>query len=100
MPPLRPRPSDFRASFVAIGWGGIEAHYGANSRTIARWIDEEGRDGLTAERAAHVAQVRADYRTFRDQCARPGEPGPGPGPGAARLKGSATTNMTERQALA
>jgi hypothetical protein len=50
--PYRPCPPDFRAVYLAIGWDGIEEHFGANWRTIARWIKESGGDELIAARAA------------------------------------------------
>lgn len=37
-----------------MGWHYVDAHYGANWRTIARWIDETGRLDLKEARAAYV----------------------------------------------
>lgn len=56
--PYRPRPADFRAVYVQIGWDGITDHFRTNWRVICRWIEEEGREGLQAERAAFVAAER------------------------------------------
>jgi hypothetical protein len=50
--PYRPVPADFRETYLRMGWDGIEEHYGANYRCIARWIEESGGDALRAERAA------------------------------------------------
>lgn len=40
-----------------MGWHYVDAHYGANWRTIARWIDETGRSQLAADRAAYVKRA-------------------------------------------
>lgn len=48
--PYRPKPDDFRETFIRIGWSGVEAHYRAHKQTISRWIDEEGRDDLLRAR--------------------------------------------------
>lgn len=50
--PYRPAPHDFRETYLAIGWDGIEDHYRTNSRCIRRWIEECGGDELRAARAA------------------------------------------------
>jgi hypothetical protein len=62
----RAKPVDFRAVFIAIGWGGIETHYGTSWRVVKRWIDEEGRDELIAARAAAVDKQRrrARFRSY------------------------------------
>jgi len=59
---MRPKPADFRQVYIAIGWGGIEEHYGTNWRVVRRWIDEEGRDELIAARAAAVDRQRRRAR--------------------------------------
>lgn len=58
----RSKPVDFRAVYIAIGWGGIEEHYGANWRVVRRWIDEEGRAELITARAAAVDRKRRRAR--------------------------------------
>ncbi|MCK8457025.1 hypothetical protein [Sphingomonas faeni] len=58
----RSKPADFRAVYIAIGWGGIEAHYGTNWRVVKRWIDEEGREELIAARAVAVDRQRRRAR--------------------------------------
>ena len=52
--PRRPCPRDFRETYIRIGWDGIEDHYRTNSRIIARWIDECGREELRRARAGYV----------------------------------------------
>ncbi|PTQ12106.1 hypothetical protein CLG96_05945 [Sphingomonas oleivorans] len=46
----RPKPRDFRETFIRVGWSGIEAHYNAHKKTIVRWMEEEGRDELIEAR--------------------------------------------------
>jgi hypothetical protein len=52
--PYRPCPADFREKYIELGWHYVDAHYHANWRTIARWIDETGRQELKVARAAYV----------------------------------------------
>ena len=54
--PYRPCPPDFRERYIEMGWHYVDAHYGANWRTVARWIDETGRQELKEARAAYVRQ--------------------------------------------
>jgi hypothetical protein len=54
--PYRPKPKCFRETYVMMGWDGIEEHYRTNWRVIRRWIIQEGREELAAERAAYVRQ--------------------------------------------
>lgn len=63
--PYRPKPADFRQVYLQIGWDGIEEHYATNWRVIRRWIEEEGREGLIAERAAFVEAARVEARGRR-----------------------------------
>jgi hypothetical protein len=63
--PYRPRPDDFRATFIAMGWDGIDEHYRTNWRVIRRWMQEEGREELIAERSAHVRQQQLERRHGR-----------------------------------
>lgn len=56
--PYRAKPADFRDRYLEMGWDGIEDHYATNWRVIRRWILEEGREQLRADRAAVVAQAR------------------------------------------
>jgi hypothetical protein len=58
----RPKPADFRETYIAIGWQGTGAHYRTNWRVIRRWIEEEGREGLIAARAAAVERQRRKAR--------------------------------------
>lgn len=50
--PMRPCPRDFRETYLQIGWDGIEDHYHANSRCIARWVEESGGEELRRARSA------------------------------------------------
>ena len=59
--PYRPCPPDFREMYIRLGWHYVDAHYGANWRTIARWIDECGRLELKVARAAHVKRVGTTF---------------------------------------
>lgn len=52
--PRRQLPSDFRETYLAMGWDGIEDHYRTNWRVIRRWIQEAGGDELRAARKAVV----------------------------------------------
>lgn len=54
----RPKPRDFRAVFIELGWG-VKDHYGARCTIILRWLQEEGREQLLAERARHLRNRRA-----------------------------------------
>lgn len=60
--PYRPKPRDFRERYVEIGWDGIVEHYGTNWRVVCRWMEEEGREGLIAARAAFVEAKREARR--------------------------------------
>ena len=52
--PTRPCPADFRETYLAMGWDGIEDHYRTNWRVIRRWIVEAGGEELKAARAAVI----------------------------------------------
>lgn len=58
----RPVPRDFPQTFIRVGWFGIEKHYRAHARTIARWIDICGREALVAARADYVRENRKRRR--------------------------------------
>lgn len=60
--PYRPKPPDFRETYLRIGWDGLEEHYHTNWRVVRRWIEEEGRDRLRADRAAVVERQREAHR--------------------------------------
>jgi hypothetical protein len=59
--PYRPKPADFRETYIRMGWDGLDEHYGTNWRVIRRWIAEEGREELRAARAEHVRSRRRRY---------------------------------------
>ena len=59
--PYRPRPDDFRQTYIQMGWDGIVEHYNTNWRVIRRWIIEEGAADLRAARAAYVAANGRKY---------------------------------------
>jgi hypothetical protein len=48
--------------YLAMGWDSIDEYYHTNWRVIRRWIDEEGRHQLRADRAAVVAEARRAKR--------------------------------------
>lgn len=54
--PYRPCPPDFRERYIEMGWHVVDAHYRAHWATIARWIDECGRQELKEARAAYVSE--------------------------------------------
>lgn len=61
--PSRPKPRDFRERYLEMGWDREnEEHYRCNWRCIRRWIIEEGREQLRADRAAAVRARRAANR--------------------------------------
>lgn len=55
---MRPKPDDFRARYVELGKVGVGEYFGAHWKTVDRWVEEEGKDGLRAERAEWVAEQR------------------------------------------
>lgn len=67
--PYRPKPADFRETYVSMGWDGIEDHYCTNWRVIRRWIEEEGKAELIAARAAYVEAQREERRSKRRRIA-------------------------------
>jgi hypothetical protein len=76
--PMRRRPTDFRDQFIRLGWATVD-HYSTSWKVVARWLKEEGRDILTAERAAAVIQQRQNRqgeigRAFRADSSPAAEP--------------------------
>lgn len=74
--PFRAVPADFRERWPQFGWSEAKAEWGAHARTIARWVDELGRDEmvlarkrwLDAQRLAASRERRKRYvlgRTLR-----------------------------------
>ncbi|MBI1182127.1 MAG: hypothetical protein GC201_16405 [Alphaproteobacteria bacterium] len=61
----RPVPEDFEETFIRVGWTSIEAECRAHAKTIARWIDEVGRDDLIRRRAEYVRRERIRRRSDR-----------------------------------
>lgn len=49
--PLRERPADFREQFIRLGWDCVD-HYSTSWKVVARWLDEEGRAAVKADRKA------------------------------------------------
>lgn len=56
--PYRPCPKDFEQRFIELGWDGIKDAFHANTRTIARWLDECGKERLVALRDEHLRATR------------------------------------------
>lgn len=50
--PRREKPDDFREQFTRLGWGVVE-HYSTSWKVVSRWLDEEGREQVRAERRAY-----------------------------------------------
>ena len=63
--PYRPKPADFRAAYVEMGWSEIVDHFRTNWRVVVRWIEEEGREELAAARAVRVAEKRRERAAAR-----------------------------------
>lgn len=64
--PPRPVPEDFEEVWPQVGWRGAEIRWNADWRTYSRWLDECGRERMTARRRAHV---EAELK-LRDQARR------------------------------
>lgn len=60
--PYRPKPADFRETYIRMGWDGLDEHYNTNWRCIRRWIEEEGREFLRVARAEYVRAQRKNRR--------------------------------------
>lgn len=58
--PYRPRPADFRETYIRMGWEGIDEHYQTNWRVIRRWILEQIADDLAAGRI-HLKAARSNW---------------------------------------
>lgn len=58
--PYRPRPADFRDTYIRMGWEGIDEHYQTNWRVIRRWILEQIADDLAAGRI-HLKAARTNW---------------------------------------
>jgi hypothetical protein len=59
--PSRDRPADFREQFVRRGWDCVD-HYSTSWKVIARWLDEEGREAVKADRKAFRQLLGAEQR--------------------------------------
>jgi hypothetical protein len=60
--PLREKPADFREQFIRLGWDAVD-HYATSWKVVARWLDEEGRAGVKADRKA-FRQLQALEQRF------------------------------------
>lgn len=56
--PYRAVPGNFVALWPSIGWSAAEAVWQAHARTIARWVDECGRDRMVLARHAYLQAER------------------------------------------
>ncbi len=61
--PLRARPTDFRDQFIRLGWDVVD-HYATSWKVVSRWVDEEGREDLQADRKAY-RQMQHLQQRFR-----------------------------------
>lgn len=50
--PRREKPADFRDQFTRMGWDVVD-HYSTSWKVVSRWVDEEGRESLRADRRAY-----------------------------------------------
>jgi hypothetical protein len=50
--PQRPKPDDFRQQFIRLGWDVVD-HYRTGWKVVDRWVEEEGRASLRADRKAY-----------------------------------------------
>lgn len=49
----RPMPRDFMGIYPQLGWDEAKARWHAHGRTIARWLEEAGRDKMKLARLAY-----------------------------------------------
>lgn len=56
--PSRPVPRNFVERWPLVGWEGAKEEWRAHSRTIARWVDECGRDRMVLARKAYKQAER------------------------------------------
>lgn len=61
--PVREKPSDFRVQFTRLGWAVVD-YYSTSWKVVSRWVDEEGRQSLRADRRAYRQML-----ALRDKCA-------------------------------
>ncbi|MGE7206120.1 hypothetical protein ACQKJZ_10630 [Sphingomonas sp. NPDC019816] len=59
--PLRARPTDFRDQFIRLGWDVVD-HYATSWKVVSRWVDEEGREDLQADRKAYRQMQQLQQR--------------------------------------
>lgn len=57
--PYRQMPAEFPKLFVELGWGGVGAALGAHRRSIIRWLDEAGAEGLRQQRREFLEEQYA-----------------------------------------
>jgi hypothetical protein len=50
--PRRDKPFDFRDQFTRLGWDTVD-HYSTSWKVVSRWLDEEGRAAVLADRKAY-----------------------------------------------
>lgn len=59
--PLRSKPADFRDQFTRLGWDVVD-HYSTSWKVVARWVNEEGRESLQADRKAYRQMLALQSR--------------------------------------
>jgi hypothetical protein len=59
--PLRERPADFREQFIRLGWDCVD-HYSTSWKVVARWLEEEGRAAVLADRKAYKQMLALQDR--------------------------------------
>lgn len=48
------RPADFDTVFIRYGWRGLERYFGSRTTVNLRWLDEAGREQITALRRRYM----------------------------------------------
>ncbi len=57
--PYRPKPADFRAAYIRMGFGDeLKEHFRTSYRILRRWVDEEGYDDLHEARRTHLQATK------------------------------------------
>lgn len=55
----RPKPNDFRDSYIRMGFGDeLREHYRTNYRALRRWVDEEGYQELHDARRDYLKATK------------------------------------------
>lgn len=58
---IRAKPADFRTQFVRMGWDTVD-HYSTSWKLVSRWLDDEGRAMVLADRKAYKQMLALQNR--------------------------------------